>query len=88
MEGEEETQEITMEDLYEGLKAAMILACFEKEFGPAPNPLRYFKFRRWVRDFEAFQKGVWCGEMMMRKMMMQSVRKSERRSIEEMEEDE
>ena len=80
MEGEEETQEITMEDLYEGLKAAMILACFEKEFGPAPNPLRYFKFRRWVRDFEAFQKGVWCGEMVIQKMT-QAVQKAERRSI-------
>jgi len=86
MEGEEEREEITLEELYEGLKAAAIIACFEKEFGPAPNPLRYFKFRRWMRDFEAFRKGVWCGEMIIQKMTPKSVQKAEkRRTIEVME---
>ena len=80
MEGEEEREEITLEELYEGLKAAATIACFEKEFGPMPHPLRILKFRRWIRDFEAFLKGVECGEMMMRKMMMRSVRKPEKKN--------
>jgi len=73
-EGEGET-EITMEELYESLKAAAIVVCFEKVFGPVPHPLRIFKFRRWVRDFEAFQKGVECGEMLMRKRMPREVQR-------------
>ena len=75
---EEEKGEITLEELYEGLKAAMILACFEKEFGPAPHPLRRFKLRRWMRDFEAFRKGVLCGEMVIQKMSMRKAEKKRR----------
>lgn len=75
MEEEEGREEITLEELYEGLKAAAIIACFEKEFGTMPHPLRIFKFRRWLRDFEVFQKGVECGEMLIRKQMPRSVRR-------------
>jgi len=89
MEGKEETEEITTEELYEGLKAAAIIACFEKKFGKMPHPLRIFKFRRWMRDFEVFLEGVECGEMITRKMMLKSVQKAEkRRTIEVMEGDE
>jgi len=89
MEEEEEREEITMEELYEGLKAVATIACFEKEFGPMLHPLRIFKFRRWIKDFEAFLKGVECGEMIIQKMTPKSVQKAEkRRTIEVMEGDE
>ena len=88
--GEEEKKgEITIEELYEGLKAAAIINCFEKEFGSMPHPLRFFKSRRWMRDFEAFRRGVECGETIMQKMMPREVRKPEKkRTIEVMEGDE
>ncbi|RLC79253.1 MAG: hypothetical protein DRI61_08270 [Chloroflexi bacterium] len=61
--GEEEKKgEITIEELYEGLKVAAIINCFEKEFGKMPHPLRFFKFRRRVDYFEVFLKGVAVGE--------------------------
>ena len=82
---EEEKKEITMEDIYEALKAAAIINCFEKEFGPMPHPLRFFKFRRWIRDFEAFRKGALCGEMVIQKM---SMRKNEKKKTIEVMEDE
>lgn len=62
MSEEKEKEEMTMEELYEGLRAAAIFAYFEKKFGPMPHPLRIFKFRRWMRDFEAFREGVECCE--------------------------
>ena len=77
----EEKGEITMEELYESLKAAAIINCFEKEFGPVPHPLRFFKFRRWVDDFEIFLKGVPFGEKLAREMNSQVVRKAEKKRI-------
>ena len=81
---EEEKVEISMEKLYEGLKAAAIVIYFEKKFGKIPHPLRFFKFRRWMRDFEAFLEGVEFCENFMQKMMPQSLR----RDIREVEIDE
>jgi len=63
---EKEKGEMTMEKLREGIRAAAIVARYEKEFGPMPHPLRIFKFRRWKREFEVFQKGVEFGEKMTR----------------------
>jgi len=81
---EEEKKEITMEDIYEALKAAAIINCFEKEFGPMPHPLRFIAFWRWMRDYEAFRKGAECGEMIL-KMSMFALKKEEERPVEVME---
>ena len=69
MDKEEEKEEITMEDIYEALKASAVINCFEKEFGPMPHPLRFFAFRRWWREFEAFQLGFELGQKYVQRMM-------------------
>ena len=62
----EEKEEIPIEVINDALRTAAILSFFEKEFGPMPHPLRFFKFRRWLDDFETFLKGVAFGEMLLR----------------------
>ena len=57
-----EMEEITVEELHEGLRALVIIEYFTKEFGKMPHPLRFFKYRRWMREFEAFQKGFELGQ--------------------------
>jgi len=86
---EREKEEIPMEVVYDALRAAAIVSFFEEEFGKMPHPLRIFKFRRWVYNFEIFLKGVAFGEMLTKKMKLQAVQKAEKRKfIEVMEEDE
>ena len=91
MEGmveEEEKGEITMEELYEALKAAAIVLYFEKEFGKMPHPLRFFKSRRWMRDFKVFLEGVEFGEKLIRKMSRSVQKPEKKRTIEVVGEDE
>jgi len=61
-ESEEETEEITAEKLNEGLRALAIIEYFRTEFGEIPHPLRIFACRRWMREFEIFQKGFELGQ--------------------------
>jgi len=42
-----EEEEISIEVVYDALRAAAIVSFFEEEFGKMPHPLRIFKFRRW-----------------------------------------
>jgi len=49
---EEEKEEIPIKVVYDALRAAAIVSFFEEEFGGMPHPLRIFKFRRWVNNFE------------------------------------
>ena len=65
-EEKKEEEEIPIEVLYDAFRTAAILSFFEKEFGPMPHPLRFFKFRRWLDTFEVFLKGVAFGEKLMR----------------------
>jgi len=61
-----ETEEITVEKLNEAIRVLAIIAYFEKEVGgKIPHPLRIFKCRRWMREFEAFQKGFELGQKYM-----------------------
>ncbi|MCW3130639.1 MAG: hypothetical protein N2V75_11165 [Methanophagales archaeon] len=61
---EEEKEEIPIEVAYDMLR----LAAIEKEFGKMPHPLRFFKFRRWMHDSEAFLKGIEFCEKFMQKV--------------------
>jgi len=66
--GEKETEEITV--INEALRVLAIIAYFEKEVGgKIPHPLRIFKCRRWMREFEAFQKGFELGQKYAQRMM-------------------
>ena len=86
--GMSEKEEIPIEVVYDALRAAAIVSFFEEEFGKMPHPLRIFKFRRWVYNFEIFLKGVAFGEMLTKEMELQAVQKAEKkRAIEVIEED-
>jgi len=63
-----ETEEITI--LNEAIRVLAIIAYFEKEVGgEIPHPLRIFKCRRWMREFEAFQKGFELGQKYAQRIM-------------------
>ena len=86
---EDEKEEIPIEVAYDALRAAAIVSFFEKEFEEMPHPLRIFKFRRWVNNFEIFLKGVAFGEMLTKKLKLETLQSHEKRkTIEIMEEDE
>ena len=68
-ESEEEMEEITVEKLNEGLRALVIIEYFRTEFGEIPHPLRIFACRRWMREFEIFQKGFELGQKYVQRMM-------------------
>jgi len=86
-EEKEEEEEIPVEIVYDALRAAAIVSFFEKEFGKMPHPLRIFKFRRWVDNFEVFLKGVAVGEMLAEKLP-EVVQKAEKKKTIEVMEDE
>jgi len=66
--GEKEMEEITV--INEALRVLAIIEYFEKEVGgKIPHPLRIFKCRRWMREFEAFQKGFELGQKYAQRMM-------------------
>jgi len=87
-EEEKEEEEIQKEILYDAFRTAAILSFFEKEFGKTPHPLRIFKFRRWVDDFEVFLKGVAFGEKLAEEMPEIVQKAEKRRTIEVVEGDE
>jgi len=66
---EKEMEEITVEELNEGLRALVIIEYFRTEFGEIPHPLRIFACRRWMREFKAFQKGFELGQKYVQRMM-------------------
>ena len=68
---ENEEEEIPIEIVYDMLK----LAAIEKEFGKMPHPLRFFKFRRWMHDSEAFLKGIEFCEKFMQKVEKKKIAK-------------
>jgi len=72
-ENEEETEETTAEKLNEAFNEALRLvalaAYFEEEIWRMPHPLRIFACRRWMREFEAFQKGFELGQKYAQRMM-------------------
>jgi len=68
-ESKEEMEEITLEELNEGLRALIIIEYFRTEFGEIPHPLRFFACRRWRREFKAFQKGFELGQKYVQRMM-------------------
>ncbi len=84
----EEKEEITIEVINDALRIAAILTFFEKEFGKMPHPLRFFKFRRWLDDFEVFLKGVAFGEKLVEKLPQEVQKVEKKRTIEVMEGDE
>jgi len=89
MEGEGEREEkITMEELGERIRAVAIIAYYERLFGKMPHPLRFFKFRRWMRDFKIFLEGVKFGEKLMRDKLRAMQNAKMKRTIEVMEENE
>ena len=66
--GEKETEEIMA--INEAIRVLAIIAYFEKEVGgKIPHPLRIFKRRRWMREFEAFQKGFELGQKYAQRMI-------------------
>jgi len=87
-EEKKEEEEIPIEALYDAFRTAAILSFFEKEFGKTPHPLRIFKFRRWVDDFETFLKGVAVGEMLAEKLPEVLQEAEKKRPIEVVGEDE
>ena len=63
-----ETEEIMT--INEAIRVLAIIAYFEKEVGgEIPHPLRIFKRRRWMREFEAFQKGFELGQKYAQRMI-------------------
>jgi len=85
---EEKKEEIPIEVLYDAFRTAAILSFFEKEFGPMPHPLRFFKFRRWLDTFEVFLKGVAFGEKLAEKLSQEVQKLEKKRTIEVVGEDE
>ena len=86
-EKEEEEEEIPVEVVYDALRAAAILSFFEKEFGKMPHPLRIFKFRRWVDDFEVFLKGVAFSEKLAEKLPQEAQKPEKKKTIEVVEDE-
>jgi len=64
-----EVETITLKELNDGLRALVIIEYFRSEFGEIPHPLRIFACRRWMREFEAFQKGFEIGQKYAWKMI-------------------
>ena len=86
-EDEEKKEEIPIEVLYDAFRTAAILSFFEKEFGPMPHPLRFFKFRRWLDTFEVFLKGVAFGEKLAEKLPQEVQKPEKKKTIEVMEDE-
>lgn len=79
---EEEKEEMRMEERYEAFKIAAAITYFEENFGTMPHPLRIFKFRRWLRDFEIFMEGLEFGGMLTLKMLREIRKNMKKRTIE------
>jgi len=79
---EEEKEEMRMEERYEAFKIAVAITYFEENFGRMPHPLRIFKFRRWLRDFEIFIEGLEFGGMLTLKMLREIRENMKKRTIE------
>ena len=62
-----ETEEIKI--INEAIRVLAIIEYFEKEISKLPHPLRIFKYRKWLREFEIFQKGFKIGEKYAWKMI-------------------
>ena len=67
-----ESEDITV--INEAIRVLAIIEYFEKEIGKIPHPLRIFKYRKWLREFEIFQKGFKIGERYAWKMIENKTR--------------
>ena len=67
-----ETEEIRT--INEAIKVLAIIEYFEAEVSKIPHPLRIFKYRKWLREFEIFQKGFKIGERYAWKMIENKTR--------------
>ncbi|RLC81050.1 MAG: hypothetical protein DRI61_04490 [Chloroflexi bacterium] len=85
---EDEKEETRMEERYEAFKIAAAITYFEENFGTMPHPLKIFKFRRWLKDFEMFMEGLEFGGMLMLKMLREVRKNMKKKTIEVTKEDE
>ena len=81
---EEDEKEQRMGEFYEGFKVAAAITYFEEHFGVMPHPLKIIKFRRWLRDFGLFMKGVEFGEMLALKSLREAQGNVKKKRIEVM----
>jgi len=79
---EEDEEEQRMEEFYEAFKVAAAITYFEEHFGPMPHPLKILQFRRWLRDFGLFMKGVEFGEMLTLKSLQETQGNVKKKRIE------
>ena len=81
---EDDEEEQRMEEFFEAIKVAAAITYFEEHFEAMPYPLKIIKFRRWLKDFGLFMKGVEFGEMLALKSLRETQGNVKKKRIEVM----